>query len=113
MLDFFNILATCGPFSAEEFEMLSWFYKGILFATPAVVLALCTVDMASAVIAQDDSAIKKAQGKSIKRLIAGLVVFFIPIFLNLALGMNYTVTDYNGKEHKLSLGKECVTAFKN
>lgn len=113
LLNNFNILAECGPFNAEEFEIISFFYKAFLFGTPAIVILLCTVDIASAVIAQDDGAIKKAQNKAVKRLIAGVIVFFIPVFLNVVLGMSYTVTDYSGKTSKLDLGKDCVTKLGN
>ena len=109
MLDFvinnIQILAQCGLFSAKEFELVSRIYKAFLFSTPAIVLALCTVDIAKAVMAQDDNAMKKAQGRALKRLIAGVVVFFIPVILNLILGMNYTDDDGN----PINLGKECVT----
>lgn len=109
MLDFlinnFQTLAECGLFSKAEFDLVSRIYKAFLFATPAVVLALCTVDMAKAVMAQDDSAIKKAQGRAIKRLIAGVIVFFIPVLLNLMLGMKYT----DSKGEPIDLGKKCVT----
>ena len=101
----FQILAECGLFSAKEFDLVSRLYKAFLFATPAIVLALCTVDIAKAVMAQDDNAIKQAQGRALKRLIAGVIVFFIPVILNLMLGMNYTDDDGN----PIDLGKKCVT----
>lgn len=91
MLDFFinsiNLLATkCTLFSESEYEFIHNVYLFLLYATPAVVLALCTVDIANAVIAQDDNAVKKAMNKAIKRLIAGVIMFFIPVFLNLLIG---------------------------
>ena len=112
MFELFNILAACGPFNKDEFEVVSYAYKAILFATPAVVLALCTADIAKAVIAQDDNALKKAQGAALKRLIAGVIVFFVPIIINLFLGLNYTVKDYYGNESKFDLGKKCVNQLK-
>lgn len=109
MLDFvinnFNVLAECGLFSKAEFDLVSRVYKAILFSVPAIVVLLCTIDIAKAVMAQDDNAIKKAQSSAIKRLIAGVIVFFIPVLLNLFLGMNYTDDDGN----KIDLGKNCVT----
>lgn len=109
VIDNFNILAQCGPFSAEEFELVSFVYKGILFAAPALVLALCIVDMAKAVMAQDDGEIKKAQGRAVKRIIAGVAIFFVPLLINLFLGMTYEITDADGKTTNFSLGKDCYT----
>lgn len=92
MIDFiinnFDLLAAakCTLFSPEEYKIIHKFYVIILIATPIAVLALCTVDMAQAVIAQDDSGIKKAQGRAIKRIIAGVALFFIPVLLNVVLG---------------------------
>ena len=111
MLDFiinnFNILAQaeCGLFSVKEFEYVSGAYKAILVIIPSLVIVLCTIDIAKAVVAQDDNAIKKAQSSAIKRIVAGVIVFFIPVVLNLILGIKYT--DNHG--NRLDLGKECVS----
>ncbi len=108
MLDFFNILAQCGPFNEREFEFVSIAYKSILLIVPAIVIVLCTIDIASAVVAQDDNGIKTAQNKALKRIIAGAIVFFIPVLLNIFLGINYKVTNSKGETENLSLGRECV-----
>ena len=104
MMDFlvnnFYLLAKCTLFSSKEYEIIHGFYISMLFATPAVVLALCTVDIAKAVIAQDDNAIKKAQNNAIKRIIAGVIMFFIPVLLNLILG---TLSE------DINLGGTCVS----
>ena len=108
----FNILASgCGPFNEAEFKLISSVYHFFFYSTPAVVIALCTVDIAKAAISQDDNAMKKAQGNALKRLIAGVIVFFIPVLLNLILGMNYATYDENGKQiGKVDLGqKECIS----
>lgn len=112
MLDFFNILVSgCGPFSEAEFKLVAQLYQFFLFATPAVVMALCTVDIAKAVMAQDDNAIKKAQNNALKRLIAGTAIFFVPVFINIILGMTFKTYDENGNVlNKVNLGeKKCIS----
>ncbi len=81
-----NILAECGIFNPSMYNLLSDWYQWILISVPIIVVVLCTVDIAKAVIAQDDKEIKKAQASVLKRLIIGVIIFFIPIILNLLLG---------------------------
>lgn len=101
LINNFDILkAKCTLFSPAEYELIHDIYWWILLIIPAVVVALCTVDIAKAVIAQDDNAVKKAQGNAIKRIIAGVVMFFIPVILNLILG---TLSG------DIDLGGACVT----
>lgn len=110
MLDFlFNniFLLKCDLFSAAEYKLISEVYHAFLLIVPAFVVVLCTVDIAKAVIAQDDSAIKKAQGNAIKRIIAGVILFFIPIILNLILSAIDT-----GKL-EIDLGSACVEKIAN
>ena len=76
----------CVLFSADEYKYIAYFYRAIILATPAIVLLLCTVDIAQAAISQEDSEMKKAQGRALKRLIAGAAMFFVPVVLNLILG---------------------------
>lgn len=105
LINNFNLLAAkCTLFSPKEYEIIHDFYVFLLAATPAVVLALCTVDMARAVIAQDDNAIKKAQGNAIKRIIAGVIMFFIPVILNIILG---------AVSGDIDLGGTCVSQISN
>lgn len=109
MLDFlFNnvvMLAKCDLFSPAEYKLISEVYHAFLLIVPALVVLLCTVDMARAVIAQDDGAIKKAQGDAIKRIIAGIIMFFIPVLLNLIL---------NGiSGNGINLGAACVNEVAN
>lgn len=83
-----NMLAnSCGMLGPKMTDLLEMIFKWIQIATPCIVLVLCIVDMAKAVIAQDDGAIKKAQGHAIKRIIIGVVIFFVPIILNILLDL--------------------------
>lgn len=82
-----NILDECGIFTKDMYNLLSDWYGYILIAVPCLVFVLCIVDLAKAVTAQDENAIKKAQSDAIKRVIIGVVIFFIPICVNIALGL--------------------------
>lgn len=68
---------------------------------PILVIVLGTFDLAQAVIASKEDEMKKAQTTFIKRLILGLVVFFIPVVVNVVMwladivwdGMGYTTCE--------------------
>ena len=66
-------------------EILNELYRIVEIATPILVVLLCTVDMAKAVVAQDDNEMKKSQARSIKRLIIGLAIFLVPTVLDALL----------------------------
>lgn len=79
------IVGKCSMLGSELTEILNEIFTWIQIATPCLVLVLCTVDMAKAVISQDDKGIKEAQSHAIKRIIIGVAVFFVPIVINLLL----------------------------
>ena len=66
-------------------DLLNEIYLVVEIATPILVVLLCTIDMVKAVIAQDDGEMKKAQTRSIKRIVVGLVIFLVPTVLDALL----------------------------
>ena len=64
-------------------ELLDKVFLMIKIAVPIVVLVLVMVDLLSAVTSGDDKTMKSAQGRAIKRIIIGLIIFFIPTIVNL------------------------------
>lgn len=53
---------------------------------PILIIVLGMLDFAKAAIASKDDEIKKAQSTFIKRLIAGVVVFLVPIIIDILMG---------------------------
>lgn len=66
---------------------LKFVYNIIRIGVPIILLVLGTLDFAQAIFAQDESGIKKAQGKFVKRLIIAVVIFLIPIVLSMLLNL--------------------------
>lgn len=64
-----------GEFVQDIFTLLK-------FAAPVMVFAFSTVDYVKAISAQNADEIKKANGRFIKRLVAGIAVFFLPFILD-------------------------------
>lgn len=75
----------CNVLGSGVQKILSELYTIVEIAIPILVVLLCTVDMAKAVIAQDDNEMKKSQSRSIKRLIIGLAIFLVPTVLDALL----------------------------
>ena len=78
-------------------EVLQLALKIIRIVAPILLIIFATVDFSQAVISQDKDIMKKAVSKVIKRAIAAIAVFFIPLLVSLLLNMpgvsDYTSTD--------------------
>ena len=70
---------------ADLQSLLNEVFTWIQIAVPCIVLVLCTVDMAQAVIAQEENHIRQAQAKCIKRILIGVAIFFTPTLINILL----------------------------
>lgn len=63
---------------------------------PILVIGLGTLDLAKAVIASKEDEMKKAQTTFIKRLIIGVVIFFVPTIIDLLMFIVDTVLGPTG-----------------
>lgn len=79
------ITGDCSILGAEFQSILNEIFTWILIAVPCLVVVLCSVDIAKAVVSQDDKAMKNAQNSAIKRVIIGTVIFFVPLVLQILL----------------------------
>ena len=75
----------CDILGSGLHEILKDIYKAIEIATPILVIALCTMDVAKAVAAQDEKDMNVAQARIIKRIIIGLAIFLMPTLLDAIL----------------------------
>ena len=83
-----EIINSCsGILGSGVVEVLNWVYTGVLIATPILVVVLSMKDILTAVTAGKDDEIKKAQASMIKRIIIGVVMFFIPILIKAILNL--------------------------
>lgn len=89
MLDLFQIMAAAdcngiGP-------IVSFIKYGIMpiiqIGIPIVLIVYGSLDLGKAVMGNDDKEIKGATSKLIKRVVAAVVIFFIPFIVNLAIGL--------------------------
>ena len=88
LLDSINILAAstkCSILGERFTEILNEVFNWIQLIVPVLVIVLCSVDCATAVISQDEKAISGTTSKIIKRIVVGVAIFFVPMLLNILL----------------------------
>lgn len=67
----------------ELYNMLQDIFNFIKMATPVLVIVLSTIDYLGAIAKSNDDAVKKANSRTIKRVIIGLAIFFLPFLLDI------------------------------
>ncbi len=76
---------------------VTYFLGVLIFAIKIIIpigmIILGSIDMTKAVLANDDTAIKKNALALVKRFAIGVLIFFIPTIVNFALGLVYNFND--------------------
>ncbi len=83
-------------------EIVNEILKYPRYIIPALIIVLGTIDFMKAVIAQKEDEMKKAQTTFIKRVIIGIAVFLVPVFINAIIwlanlawkGLGYTTCNF-------------------
>jgi len=82
------------------FQIIGYIIIIIKILVPIILIILGSVDLAKASISGDDKALKDATIQFVKRVLIGLIIFFIPtildFFLGLVNGVNETAKKYEG-----------------
>lgn len=74
----------------------------IQWGIPIILIIMGSIDLGKAVLASDDKEIKGATSKLVKRAIAAVAVFFIPLLVNMLMKMvanNGTSTSTGGEKN--------------
>lgn len=77
--------AECSILDGGMYELLQYLIKVVMIVVPILVVVLVIVDLVKAVTAGKEDEMKAAQAKAIKRIIIGLVIFFIPLLVDVVL----------------------------
>jgi len=75
-------------------QIIGWIINIVKIIVPLIIIILGMVDFGKAVIASDDKAINKSTYSLIRRLVAGLIIFFIPTIVFALLNLT-EVSDEN------------------
>ena len=68
----------------RDFQILGYALFILKILIPIIIIIFGIIDFAKAIIASDDSAIKKSTTTLIKRVIAGVIIFLIPTIVYFA-----------------------------
>lgn len=83
-----QILKMCSEVLGEGVtKNVEYVFFAIRIATPILLIVLISKDMVSAVASQKEDDIKKAVSNAIKRIIAGIIIFFIPTIITLIINL--------------------------
>lgn len=77
---------------------VAWLLQKILnyikILGPTIAIIMGSLDFAKAIIASDEESMKKSQSKFVKRLIAAVILFFLPLLVSILLGIfNFTTNN--------------------
>ena len=70
----------------QIFVIVQFILKVIQWVAPVVLIVIGSIDMVKAIIAGKEDEIKKHQQTLIKRLIAAVIIFLIPLLVSIILG---------------------------
>lgn len=90
-MDLFNILANTDLCTSSAGQRLFGFVGYIIIflqiTIPVILIIMGSIDFIKALTAQKSDEIKKAQTAFIKRLILGVVIFFVPMVVKFVIGL--------------------------
>ena len=70
----------------QVFVIVQFILKVIQWVAPVILIVIGSIDMVKAIIAGKEDEIKKHQQTLIKRLIAAVIIFLIPLLVSIILG---------------------------
>lgn len=80
VLGLFN--TNCDILGEDLTSVLHDIYLAIQIATPILVILLCSVDIVRATAGQNEKDMQHAISNSIKRVIVGVAIFFVPVLID-------------------------------
>lgn len=86
-MELFEILKNDCMGLAPIITMIKYVFKIVQFGVPIILILYGTIDLGKAVIASDEKEVKAAQSRLIKRVIYGVLVFFIVLLISLVMNI--------------------------
>ena len=102
-----------GSFCAESapvWQLVGRILMVFKIVIPILLIVFGMIDLGKAVIASKEDAIEKATSSLIKRLIAGVVIFFIPFLVGAIFNLVNSFKDLNGADYEYNVCEKCVTS---
>lgn len=76
-----------GIFTVEAMDFIEEMIGYVRIFVPILLIILGAVDFGSAVLSQEQDALKKSGSKFVKRCIAAVAIFFVPTLIKLILSL--------------------------
>ena len=92
--------------SASVFQAVGKFLSIIKILIPVLLVVLGAMDILKAVISSDDKAIKNSVMTLLKRIVAGILVYFVPVFIS---GIFSLLPEFRENEDDYNVCKACIT----
>lgn len=80
--------------TSAMWQFVGYIIMIIKIVVPLLIIILGVIDLAKAVTSSDDKAINKAINSVVKRLIAGVVIFFVPTIMSLIFSLVKEASSY-------------------
>ena len=100
-----EFLSFCGD-SAKLWKLIGRIMLVFKIVIPLLLIIFGMIDLGKAVIASDEKAIKNATNSLIRRLIAAVVIFFIPTIVSAIFGL---VDSFNKEDEGYTICRTCIT----
>lgn len=101
--------------TASIWLIIGYIIMIIKIVIPILIIILGIIDMSKAFIANDDKAISKSAIALVKRIIAGVIIFFIPSIISYVFtiigGFDQVEDDYMKCVKCLTHPSECDTSY--
>ncbi len=97
--------------SADVWQFIGYILMVVKIVIPIILIVLGALDLGKAVIASKDDEITKAVTKFFKRVIAAVVIFFIPTIIGLIFNLVGSFQD--DVKADFDVCKECIVSPKN
>lgn len=98
---------TCEEILGDTIDIINEVLNWIKILAPILLILFGSIDFAKAVLTDDDKALKKATGDFVKRAIAAATLFFVPLIVNLLLGLD-GIKDVVGEALCEGIGKVVI-----
>ena len=96
------------------FRFLGYIFFILKILIPIIIIVMASIDFGKAVIAQKDDEIKKSMKALVIRIIAGIIIFFVPSILNFVLNVISEDNKYgpnNLYNENTGTFKDCTTCL--
>lgn len=104
-MDLMQILSFCSD-TKDIWKLVGKVIRIVLIIIPVIIVMLGTFDLGKAVMAGEDKEIKEAQKMFIKRLIYGVIIFFIPYLVSAVYGLFDGLSDEPSQSEGKTVAEE-------